>query len=89
MSSFREKLVTMVELQRAEMEISAIERDLAGIDERIEALNTEVTDFERNVSDALEKLDALKKQYRSDEREIQSIDTQIEKPGKASCRQDQ
>ena len=51
MSSFREKLVTMVELQRAEMEISAIERDLAGIDERIEALNTEVTDFERNVSD--------------------------------------
>ncbi len=79
MSSFREQLVKMVELQRAEMEISSLEKDLAGIDERIEALNTEVTDFESNVNDALEKLSDLKKQYRSDESEIQLIDTQIGK----------
>lgn len=78
-SSFREQLVTMVELQRAEIEIARIEKDMAGIDERIEALNTEVTDFEKNVAEAMEHLDKLKKQYRSDEGEIQSIDAQIEK----------
>lgn len=79
MSSFREQLVTMVALQWAEMEISRLEKDLDGIDERIEALSIEVTDFERNVTDTLESIDSLKKQYRSDEGEIQLVDVQIEK----------
>ena len=79
MSSFKEQLLTMVELQRAEMEINSINKDLAGIEDRIQALNTQVTDFARNVKDAVEKLDALKKQYRSDESQIQLIDTRIEK----------
>ncbi len=79
MSTYREHLVTLVGLQRAEMEIISLENDLAGMDQRIQALNSEVTDFETNVSDTLEQLEALKKQYRSDEQEIQSIDSQIEK----------
>ena len=51
MSSFRKQLVTMVELQRAEIEIREIEHDMAGIDERIEALNVEVTDKGVTVED--------------------------------------
>ena len=79
MSNFKEQLMIMVELQQAEIEISRIEKDLAGIDDKINALNAEATDFEKNVTEALEKLDALKKQYREDEGEIQLIETQIEK----------
>ncbi len=79
MSSIKNQLETLVALQHAETEILSIERDLAGVDGHIETLNAEVKEYEDRVSTYRSSLDALKLQYRTDEREIKVIDSQIGK----------
>ncbi len=79
MSDFREQLLTMVQLHRSELMIGGIEKDLSGLGDRIEALESEVRDFEDKVTDAIQTLETLKRQYREGEGEIQRIDDQIAK----------
>lgn len=79
MVSIKDQLKTLVALQAAELKISGIEHELAGIDERINALNQDAIDYEARVEAFLKDLDLIKKQYRSDENEIKVIDTQISK----------
>ena len=78
-SSIKKQLETLVALQHAENEILCIERHLAGVDGRIETLSTEVKEYEDRVAAYRSSLDALKQQYRSDEREIKVIDSQVVK----------
>lgn len=79
MDSIKDQLKTFVALQAAELKISGIEHELAGIDERINLLNQDVVDHETKVEAFLNDLELLRKQYRSDENEIRVIDTQISK----------
>ena len=78
-SNVKEQLNSLVELQDAELEIQHIEKELASMEVRIEAMLAEETAFELKVQDSKSHLEELKKQYRSDESEIQLIDTQIAK----------
>lgn len=77
MSSVKEQLTVLVALQQAESQISRLEKELAGIDTRIDAMNTEVFDFEKRVTEGQSALDALKKEYRFSEDEVQTIERQI------------
>jgi predicted nucleic acid-binding Zn-ribbon protein len=78
-SSIKEQLNTLVELQDAEMEIQHLEKELARIEVRVNAMLSEQTAFEQKVQDSRNTIDDLKKQYRSDESEIKDIDSQITK----------
>jgi predicted nucleic acid-binding Zn-ribbon protein len=78
-SSVKEQLNTLVELQDTEVEIKSLERELAGIGARVEAMLAEKATYEQKLQDSRDKLEGLKKQYRSDESEIQMIDNQIVK----------
>ena len=79
MGSIKEQLITLVALQKAELKISDIEIELAGIDERINMLNQDAFEYEARVTAFLDDLKHLKKEYRSNENEIRIIDTQIAK----------
>jgi predicted nucleic acid-binding Zn-ribbon protein len=78
-SSVKEQLIILMALQKREIEISRIENELAGIDARVEAMNTELLETQTLVSDQEQKLDTLKKQYRSNENEVQMVEAQIVK----------
>lgn len=77
MSSIKEKLRDLVVLQQHEDEISRIEKELSEVDDRVNRLNSELTEYEDKVERNRHVLDALKKQYRSDESEVQMIESQI------------
>lgn len=79
MSSFKEHVKTLVILQKKEMEIRHLEADLAGIDQRIDALSEELRSYQQGVTEQEEKLAALKKNYRSNEDEVQMVEVQIGK----------
>lgn len=79
MSSVKDKLKNLVVLQQFEDEISRIEKELAEVDDRVNALNSELTEFEGKVERNGQILDELKKQYRSDESEVQMIESMIGK----------
>ena len=76
-TSIKEQLATLVALQSAETEITRIQKALAGVDERIDALNTQVASFETIVSEGQEQLESYKKQYRADEAEVKMRENQI------------
>lgn len=79
MSDLKSQLRILVTLQKAEVEINRIEKDLTGIDERVNALTVELTDYQVRVADQETLLTDLKKQYRSDENEVKSFEAQIVK----------
>lgn len=79
MGGVKEQLIILVALQKREIEINRIENELAGIDARVEAMNTELMETQTLVSDQEQKLDNLKKQYRSNENEVQMVEAQIVK----------
>jgi predicted nucleic acid-binding Zn-ribbon protein len=78
-SSIKEKLKNLVVLQQYEDEISHIEKELSEVDDRVNRLNSELTEYEDKVERNRQLLDELKKQYRSDESEVQMIESQIVK----------
>lgn len=79
MSTIKEKLKNLVVLQQHEDEISRIEKELSEVDDRVNRLNSELTEYEDKVERNRQVLDELKKQYRSDESEVQMIESQIVK----------
>jgi predicted nucleic acid-binding Zn-ribbon protein len=66
-------------LQQHEDKISFIEKELAGVDERIKGLNSELIEYEGKVEANRQTVEGLKKEYRSNESEIQLIESQIVK----------
>ena len=79
MSSIKEKLNNLVVLQKFEDEISIIEKELAEVDGRIDALSGQLNEYEEKVAQSHHVLEQLKKQYRSDESEMQMVEAQIAK----------
>ena len=79
MSIIKEKLKDLVVLQQYEDEISRIEKELSEVDDRVNRLNSELTEYEDKVERNRQMLDELKKQYRSDESEVQMIESQVVK----------
>lgn len=79
MSSVKEILKDMVVLQQFEDEIGLIEKELADVDDRINALNSQLTEYEDKVAQNQQALDGMKKQYRSDESEVQMVESQVVK----------
>jgi predicted nucleic acid-binding Zn-ribbon protein len=78
-SNFKEQLRILVDLQKVETAIGKTEKELAGIDEKVDALNVELINYQDRVNLQEQSLDDLKKQYRSDENEVQMIETQVVK----------
>jgi predicted nucleic acid-binding Zn-ribbon protein len=78
-SGIKEKLRDLVILQQHEDEISRIEKELSEVDDRINRLNSELIEYQDKVERNRQVLDALRKQYRSDESEVQMIESQIVK----------
>ncbi len=79
MTSVKEHIITMVSLQKREISIRRLETDLAGIDERIEALSEELSSYQTLVDEQEQQLTDVKKAYRSNEDEVQMIEVQIGK----------
>ncbi len=79
MTSVKEHIITMVSLQKREISIRRLETDLAGIDERIEALSEELSSYKTLVDEKEQQLADVKKAYRSNEDEVQMIEVQIGK----------
>lgn len=77
MSNLKSQLRILVVLQKAEVKISRNEKDLACIDERVNALNVELSEYQDRVADQEILLTDLKKQYRSDEDKVKLIEDQI------------
>jgi predicted nucleic acid-binding Zn-ribbon protein len=78
-SSIKEKLNDLVVLQKFEDEINIIEKELAEVDGRINALNSQLNEYEEKVAQSHQVLAELKKEYRSNESEVQMIEAQIAK----------
>jgi predicted nucleic acid-binding Zn-ribbon protein len=78
-SNLKEQLRIMVVLQKAEVAISGTKKELAGIDDRVNALNAELSEYQDRVAHQEQKLNDLRKRYRSDEDEVQMIETQVVK----------
>jgi predicted nucleic acid-binding Zn-ribbon protein len=79
LSSIKDILKHLVVLQQFEDDISRIEKELAEVDDRIGALESELTEYEEKVARNAQTLDELRKAYRSDESEVQMIESQIVK----------
>lgn len=79
MSSLKEDIRILVNLQKYEISIRQLETDLAGTDERIDALSNELSSYQASVDDQEQKLADLKKAYRSNEDEVQMTEVQIGK----------
>ncbi len=79
LSSIKDTLKDLVVLQQFEDEISRIEKELAEVDDRIGALNSELTEYEQKVARNGQTLGELRKQYRSYESEVQMLESQIVK----------
>jgi len=77
MSSVKEQLTILVNLQETEDQIQKIETELAVVDERIRSLVQDVTDFSDKVNASKAQHDELKKQYRNDEGEVKRLEAQI------------
>lgn len=78
-SVLKKNLKTMAQLQFIDSECKTIENQLAGVDERIEALGARLTVFEEQVARERTQLEALKKQYRADENDVKTIEAGIAK----------
>jgi predicted nucleic acid-binding Zn-ribbon protein len=78
-SNLKEQLRILVAMQKVEVAISDSEKELAGIEERVNVLNAELSEYQDRVTQHEQNLDDLRKQYRSDEDEVQMIETQVVK----------
>ena len=56
-SNLKEQLRILVVLQKVEVAISGSEKELAGIDERVNALNAELSEYQDRVTHQEQKLD--------------------------------
>lgn len=79
MSSIKDTLKDLVALQQYEDEINRTEKDLAEVDNRVDALNNQLTEYEDKVARDRDTLESLRKQYRADESDVQMIESQIAK----------
>lgn len=77
--NIRDSLAILAALQQADAAIEEIGRQLAGVDERVAALDDQLVAFEQKLTDGLAQLETLKKQYRSDEDEVKTIENRIVK----------
>jgi predicted nucleic acid-binding Zn-ribbon protein len=76
-SNLKSQLRILVAMQKTEVEIRRNEKDLACIDERVNALNAERLECQDRMVDQEKLLTDLKKQYRFDDDEVKSIEAQI------------
>lgn len=79
MSSIKDILKDLVVLQQYEDDISRIEKDLAEVDDRVNALNHQLTEYEDKVAQDRDALESLRKEYRAGESEVQMVEAQIAK----------
>jgi predicted nucleic acid-binding Zn-ribbon protein len=77
-NEMKEMLTTLAALQLAENEIRVIERGLADVDARINALNNQIGEFETRLTEGKNQLAAHKKSYREGENEVRSTDSRID-----------
>jgi uncharacterized protein len=73
----KKNLKILAHLQWVDTECHRIQQQLAGVEERIEALGAKLSVVEQQVVQERGLLDSLKKQYRSDENEVKAIETSI------------
>jgi predicted nucleic acid-binding Zn-ribbon protein len=78
-SSIKDILKNLVVLQQYEDDINRIEKDLAEVDGRVNALNIQLTEYEDKVAQNRTTLESLRKEYRDGESEVQMVESQITK----------
>jgi predicted nucleic acid-binding Zn-ribbon protein len=78
-NSIREQLILLAELQQTDLEIERIEKELAGVQNSIDALDDQLSEVKQQVEECETRLADLRKQYRSDEDEVKKIEEGIQK----------
>lgn len=76
-NTIRECLETLASLQLVDSNEQVIDQHLAGVEQRIAALETELEDFKRKVAEGEQRLEDLHKTYRANEEEIRSIEDRV------------
>jgi uncharacterized protein len=77
--SLKINLKTLAQLQFTDAQCEAIEKKLAGVDERVQALGGQLNAFEQQFEEERLKLDELKRHYRNDENEVKTVENSIAK----------
>ena len=77
-NEIKEMLTTLAALQLSEREIQVIERELADVDARLDALNNQIGEFETRLTEGKNQLAAHKMSYREGESEVRSTETRID-----------
>ncbi|MDA8140467.1 MAG: C4-type zinc ribbon domain-containing protein [Desulfobacteraceae bacterium] len=72
-------LATLAVLQRADSARAALEKNLAGVEQRLSTLQNQLMAYQEQLKTSQGQLEQVKKQYRTDEVEIKSIDAAIVK----------
>ena len=75
--TIQERLETLAALQQADSDGFTIEQELAGVESRMAALETQLDSFRKQVLDAQEQLEAVRKSYRANEDEVKSIEDRV------------
>jgi uncharacterized protein len=77
--ALKKNLKILANLQLTDTECHTIEKKLAGVEERIEALSAQLSVVEHQLAQEQLQLDTFKKQYRLDENEVKTVEIGIAK----------
>jgi len=75
----KEQLIQMAELQQVDLDITALQKKLAGVQHKIDELEQQLATMQQEHDAHQAQLGELQKQYRNDESEVRSIEEAIVK----------
>jgi predicted nucleic acid-binding Zn-ribbon protein len=76
-TSIKEQLASLAELQQADTAIAAIDKELSGVQDRIDFLESDLASIRTQMEEKKKNLEELKKEYRSEEMEVKRIEDGI------------
>lgn len=76
-TSIKEQLATLAELQQADTAMAAIDKELSGVQNRIDLLENDLAAIRAQMEEKKKALEELKKEYRSEEMEVKRIEDGI------------
>ena len=76
-TSIKEQLATLAELQQADTAIAAIDKELSGVQYRVDLLESDLSSIKTQMEEKKKNLEELKKEYRSEEMEVKRIEAGI------------
>jgi predicted nucleic acid-binding Zn-ribbon protein len=77
--TIKEQLILLAELQQVDLDIAALEKKLAGVQDQLDGFELQLAIMQDQIEGHQNQLGALQKQYRQDESDGRSIDDTIAK----------